>query len=121
MPSTAVDVMSDEPLALLRDSDGTPVPLRSVRATGRLEGLVFERTVEQRYENRSARNLEAVFTLPLPVRAVLRGLDLEIGGRKCCAVAVARKQATERYERAIDAGDTAALLEHNGHGLYTAS
>ena len=84
-------------------------------------GSIFELTVEQRYENRSARNLEAVFTFPLPVRAVLLGFDLEIGDRKLSAVAVARREASERYEKAIDEGDTAALIEHDGHGLYTVS
>ena len=66
MPSTALAFTHDEPAAVLRDAEGTPVPLTAVSATGRLEGLIFELTVEQRYENRSARNLEAVFTFPLP-------------------------------------------------------
>ncbi len=35
--------------AILTTSDGTAVPLTSVNATGRLQGLVFELTVEQRY------------------------------------------------------------------------
>ena len=121
MPSTALAFTRDEPAAVLRDAEGTPVPLTAVSATGRLEGLIFELTVEQRYENRSARNLEAVFTFPLPVRAVLLGFDLEIGDRKLSAVAVARREASERYEKAIDEGDTAALIEHDGHGLYTVS
>jgi Ca-activated chloride channel family protein len=107
--------------AILTTSDGTAVPLTSVNATGRLQGLVFELTVEQRYRNDSARNLEAVFTFPLPLRAVLLGLDLELGARKLSAHAVARAEASEQYERAIDEGNTAVLLEHDGNGLYTVS
>jgi Ca-activated chloride channel homolog len=121
MPSTALAFPHDQPAVVLRDAKGTPVPLTAVSATGRLEGLIFELTVEQRYENRSARNLEAAFTFPLPLRAVLLGFDLEIGDRKLSAVAVARREASERYEKAIDEGDTAALIEHDGHGLYTVS
>ena len=78
-------------------------------------------TIEQRYSNPSADNLEAVFTFPLPLRAVLLGFDLEIGGRKLSAVAVEKQQASARYERAIDQGDTAALIEYNSEGLYTVS
>ena len=109
------------PAAILSTDDGTTVPLRGVTAHGRLEGLLFELTVEQRYRNDTDRNLEAVFTFPLPVRAVLLGFDLEIGERKLTAHAVARQEASERYERAIDQGNTAALIEHDGNGLYTVS
>ena len=110
-----------EPAARLSTREGLPVPLQSVAARGRLEGLVFELTVEQRYHNASERNLEAVFTFPLPLRAVLLGFELEIGARRLSAQAFARQQASERYERAIDEGNTAALIEHDGNGLYTVS
>ena len=109
------------PAAILTSLDGATVPLQGVAATGRLQGLVFELTVEQRYRNDSARNLEAVFTFPLPLRAVLLGLDLELGDRKLTAHAVARAEASEEYERAMDEGNTAVLLEHDGNGLYTVS
>ena len=39
------------PSAILRSRDGTTVPLQGVTAHGRLEGLIFELTVEQRYRN----------------------------------------------------------------------
>ena len=113
--------MNDSPAAVLRTIDGTTVPLQGVTAHGRLEGLIFELTVEQRYRNDTPKNLEAVFTFPLPLRAVLLGFDLEIGERKLEACAVAKQQASERYEHAIDQGNTAALIEHDGNGLYTVS
>ena len=109
------------PAAILQTADGSNVPLQRVTAHGRLEGLVFELTVEQRYCNGTARNVEAVFTFPLPLRAVLLGFELEIGARKLTAQAVARQMASERYEQALDQGDTAALIEHDGNGLYTVS
>ena len=109
------------PAAILQSDDGTTVPLQGVTAHGRLEGLIFELTVEQRYRNDTNKNLEAVFTFPLPLRAVLLGFDLEIGSRKLKAHAVARQEASEEYERAIDEGNTAALIEHDGNGLYTVS
>ena len=113
--------MSAEPQAVLTATDGSTVPLQGVTAHGTLSGLLYELTVEQRYHNPTERNLEAVFTFPLPLRAVLLGFDLEIGERKLSAVAVARQEASERYEEAIDQGDSAALIEHNGNGLYTVS
>lgn len=105
--------------AILRTTDGTDVPLRGVSANGRLTGLLFELAVEQTYENASRTNIEAVYTFPVPHRAVLLGLDLEIGERKLSGVAVRSKIASARYEEAIDEGNTAALLEQAGDGLYT--
>ena len=48
---------------------------------------------------------------------MLLGFDLEIGERKLSAHAVARQEAAEEYERAIDKGATAALIEPHGNGL----
>jgi Ca-activated chloride channel family protein len=119
--ATRAALIPDPDFALLHGIHGNPMPLQGVSARGRLEGLVFELTVEQRYRNDTNRNVETVFTFPLPLRAVFLGLELEIGDRRLSAHAVARQEANERYERAIDAGDSAALLEHDGNGLYTVS
>ncbi|MBN8279231.1 MAG: hypothetical protein J0M16_01340, partial [Gammaproteobacteria bacterium] len=79
--------------AMLTTRTGRPVPLKAVTAAGRLEGLLFELTVEQVYENAGSRNIEAEFTFPVPHRAVLLGLELEIGARALEAVAVRRQAA----------------------------
>ncbi len=100
---------------------GQSIPLQGVRAQGRLDGLVFTLEVEQRYQNPLPDSVEAVYTFPLPSRAVLLALELEVGGQKLAAVATAKAEAKRRYEAAIDNGDTTVLLEHNGHGLYTVS
>lgn len=107
--------------AILQSEAGDTVPLRGVTAKGRLTGLLFELSVEQRYENTSASNIEAVYTFPVPHRATLLGLELEIGERKLSGVAVRKQVASRRYEEAIDEGNTAALLEQSGDGLYTLS
>lgn len=113
--------MSAEPSAVLKSTTGEAVPLKGVNARGQLTGLLFELTVEQVYENNSEQNIEAVFTFPVPHRAVLLGLELEIGNRALQTVAVRRQAARENYERAIDEGDSAALLEQVGDGLYSLS
>jgi Ca-activated chloride channel family protein len=92
-----------------------------VTASGQLTGLLFELSVEQTFENAGEKNIEAVYTFPVPHRAVLLGLELEIGERKLSAVAVRKQAASKRYEEAIDEGNTAALLEQAGDGLYTLS
>ncbi|MCE7902189.1 MAG: VWA domain-containing protein [Gammaproteobacteria bacterium PRO9] len=113
--------MSAVAAAILRTTEGMDVPFRGVSARGRLTGLLFELTVEQTFENTGRRNIEAVYTFPVPHRAVLLGLDLEIGERKLSGVAVRNRIASTRYEEAIDEGNSAALLEQAGDGLYTLS
>lgn len=113
--------MNAEAAAILKARNGTVVPLQGVSASGRLTGLLFELTVEQVFKNTGKKNIEAVYTFPVPQRAVLLGLDLEIGKRKLSGVAVRRQDASEDYEEALDEGNTAALLEQAGDGLYTLS
>ncbi len=107
--------------AVLRTTRGAAIPLREVRAKGVLNGLVLRLEVEQRYENLSDDSVEAVYTFPLPLSAVLLGLELDVRGKTLTAVAMARGAATHVYEDAIDAGDTAVLLEADGDGLFTVS
>ena len=113
--------MSAEPIALLTSTEGAAIPLQGISARGRLRGLLFELTVEQTYENRSACNVEAVYTFPLPHHAVFLGLEVELGGRTLAAQAVRTDRAHREYEQALDRGDSAVLLEQASDGLYTAS
>ncbi|MEO8484706.1 MAG: VIT domain-containing protein [Betaproteobacteria bacterium] len=110
--------MRDEP-AILKSSTGLAMALEGVGATGRVRGLLFELTVEQRYRNPHDANVEAVYTFPLPSDAVLLDLEIEIGGRKLAGLVVEKKEAERDYETAIDKGDTAIMLERAGDGLCT--
>lgn len=111
--------MNAESVAILRSLHGQPIPLQGVSLSARAEGLLFELTVEQRYANAESQAIEAIYTFPLPLRAVLLSFELAIGGKKLKGVVSAKRAAAEKYENALDAGHSAALLEHAGDGLYT--
>ncbi|HTY94824.1 MAG TPA: VIT domain-containing protein [Steroidobacteraceae bacterium] len=111
--------MNAESCPCLRTGEGARVPLTRVAARGRVDGLLFELTVEQHYRNTSTEPIEAVYTFALPLHAVLLAFELDLNGTKHVATAFGRQQAERRYENAIDEGDSAALLLHNGNGLYT--
>ena len=106
-------------LTALQDETVDRCVLQKVSARGRLDGLLFELDVEQGFVNRSARNIEAVYTFPLPSDAVILALDVVIGARNMRSVAAPRAEAETRYETAIDSGDSAVMLERSGDGLYT--
>lgn len=113
--------MSSEnlPEAILRTKDGSSMPLEGVNIQGTLRGFAAEITVEQRYRNTRKKNIEAVYTFPLPMGSVLLDVELEIGERRLRGQVVEKKVAEERYEDAITSGDTALMIEVTGPGLYT--
>ena len=62
--------------ARLHTRYGEPVMLEGVRVSGDLRGLLFEASIEQRFSNPGDRNVEIVYTFPLPWAAVLLGVGL---------------------------------------------
>lgn len=105
--------------AVLKAISGQSMTLLGVTANGSVNGLLFDVTVEQRYRNPAATNVEVVYTFPLPSGAVLLELVVELGGKTLTGVVVEKKAAEARYEEAIEKGDTAIMLERAGDGLCT--
>ena len=95
------------------------VALCDVAVNAVLKDLLAEVTVAQTYRNEERVNIEAVYTFPLPLDAVLLELEVEIGGRVLKGVVVEKSAAEKDYEEAIEAGDSAVMLEELEPGLYT--
>jgi len=95
--------------------------LQSIHVEGTVNGLLMNMSIRQHYKNAGSDNLEAVYTFPLPWGATLLGLNVEIDGHRLQGCVLERKQATERYEEAIDKGDTPVMVERSAFGLYTAN
>jgi Ca-activated chloride channel family protein len=93
--------------------------LCDVSVSALLQDLLAAVTVSQTYRNDERVNIEAVYTFPLPLDAVLLDLEVEIGGRRLKGVVVEKKAAEEKYEDAVAAGDAAVMLETIEPGLYT--
>jgi len=112
---------NEENFAVLKDVRGRDVALKGVNVRARLHGLMADVEVEQIYRNPQKTNIEAIYTFPLPLGAVLLGLEVEIGGKKLSGSVVEKKQAEQDYEDAVTDGNSAVMLEEAGPGLYTAS
>ena len=98
---------------------GERVALSDVSVSAVLRDLLAEVTVSQTYRNDEPVNIEAEYTFPLPLDAVLLDLQVQIGGRVLKRVVVEKKAAEETYEDAIAAGDAAVMLQIIEPGLYT--
>src|SRR5688572_28988882 len=90
---------------------GERVALSDVSVSAVLRDLLAEVIVCQTYRNDEQVNIEAVYTFPLPLDAVLLDLQVEIGGRVLKGVVIEKKAAEEKYEDAVAAGDAAVMLQ----------
>jgi Ca-activated chloride channel family protein len=111
--------MSAVAAAVLEPVGQARVALQGVAVEARLQGLLSEVTVAQTYRNLEDTNIEATYTFPLPLDAVLLELTLELNGRQLRGVVQAKAAAEERYEGAIDDGDTAVLLQQIEPGTFS--
>ena len=95
------------------------VALQAVNVEAEIENLLCRVTVKQSYRNLEKINIEAVYTFPLPLGAVLLDMTIKTKTKKLNGVVVKKSEAEERYEDAITDGDTAIMLEQVDPGLYT--
>ena len=107
--------------ALLRTTDGKPVPLLGVALGGEVFGAHARLVLRQRYKNREEKPIEAVYTFPIPGDATLTGFAMECEGRRIEAEVKEREEAFQVYDEAISKGHGAALLEQERPNVFTAS
>ncbi len=108
-------------LAATMESAQGQVVLEEVGIDAAIDDLMTVVSVCQRYRNPGTKHIEAVYTFPLPLEAVLLNFEVELGDQRMAGTVIAKSEAEERYEDAITDGDAAVLLEQAQPGLYTAS
>ena len=113
--------MRSESVATMGSVRGEVVVLEEVGIDAAIDDLMTVVTVRQRYRNPGDTHLEAVYTFPLPLDAVLLDFAVQLGERTLAGTVIAKSAAERRYEDAITDGDAAVLLEQPQPGLYTAN
>ncbi len=115
-------IQGQRSFSLKCNSEDMPAPvLTAVQAAGRIDGVLFELALRQTYRNTGAKNLEVVYTFPLPDESVLLGFAAELNGARRVGTITAKHQAEREYEQALSEGDAPVMLEALGSGLYTAN
>lgn len=105
--------------AVLEPVGNGEIALQGVTVDATLRGLLSEVTVTQTYENLEATNIEAVYTFPLPLDAVLMELTLELNGEVLHGEVKPKSEAETDYEDAVEEGDSAVLLTQVQPGLFS--
>jgi Ca-activated chloride channel family protein len=108
---------------LLKTPDDGHVPLPMVDLDVRLEvtGMMLHGTLVQSFVNPTADVIEAIYVFPLPERAAVHHMEMQIGPRRIVSTIQEREQAKKTYTTAKKEGRKAALVEQERPNLFTTS
>ncbi len=90
------------------------------RVTASLRDQVARTRVEQAFENRTGRDVEATYVFPIPAGASVADFEMAVGGKVMGAEVLDREKAREIYEEIVRRRRDPALLELVGNGLVRA-
>ncbi|MEO8554434.1 MAG: VIT domain-containing protein, partial [Kofleriaceae bacterium] len=100
-------------------SDGRALPLTGARLVGEAQGGLARLVLEQTFANHYTEVLKVTYRMPLPADGAVSGYEFEIGKRTVKGVVDKKERARERFEQALVAGHTAALLEQERADIFT--
>lgn len=107
-----------KPISFSTD-DGRELLFQGVHYNVFIEGLVSKTAIEQKYINPYDTNIEAVYTFPLAVSAILLNIEININGRLLKGRIVEASEADDEYKEAISDGNRAIMVEKGSDGVYT--
>jgi Ca-activated chloride channel homolog len=100
-------------------TDGRALPLRGTAMTVEAAGGIARVVLRQRFVNPHAEPLCVRYQLPLPADGAVSAFAFELDGKRIVGEIDRRAAARQRYEEAIVAGKSAALLEQDRSSLFT--
>ena len=96
-------------------------PLKHTDVKASISGFIARVTVTQTFDNPFYEKIEAVYVFPLPHTAAVDDMTMVIGERRIVGLIKRRDEARAVYERAIEQGATASLLEQERPNIFTQS
>src|SRR5512138_2346755 len=99
--------------------DGRTLPLQGVRLEATARGGVARTVLEQRFRNPYPDPLHVTYLFPLPEDGAVSGFAFRLGETRVVGEVDRVAGARRRFEEAVVAGRTAALLEKDRSGVFT--
>src|SRR5262245_42856540 len=96
-----------------------PLPLVESKIDVTARGPLVEVIVTQRFHNRADHATEATYIFPLPPDAAVSAMWIKTGNKTIRAKIAKRAEAQQRYEDAVRAGVTAAVLDQERPDIFT--
>jgi len=87
------------------------LPLLSTSADVKIAGVIADVTIHQMYKNDGKNPLEAIYVFPASSKAAVYAMEMKIGDRIVKAKVEEKEKARKDYEKAIEKGKRASLLE----------
>jgi Ca-activated chloride channel homolog len=106
-------------LTVEKAAERVELPLARVEITARVADRIAGVTLTETFRNPHKENLEAVYIFPLPGGAAVSDFELKVGGRTIRGTVEERGEARRQYQKALDEGKRAALLEQERDDLFT--
>jgi len=89
---------------------GAAVPAQTTTVTLTVTGLLIKATVAQVFTNPTDEVIDAEYVFPLPDRAAVNAMTLQVGEHRLVSVVQEKEEARRTYQQARDSGHRAALL-----------
>jgi len=111
--------MNSEIHAELRGSRRLQPVFEGLDVQAELRETLAVTTITQSYRNAGTKNIEVVYTFPLPLDAVLLEMTVTLGDKILQGTVLPKNVAEERYEDAITDGDAPVMLENPQPGAFS--
>ncbi|HLY12019.1 MAG TPA: VIT domain-containing protein, partial [Planctomycetota bacterium] len=95
------------------------LPLAGVRIWARVADRVAQVTYEQKFHNPFPEALEATYIFPMSGGSAVSAFELKVGSRVIKGVVKERGEARATYQKAIQDGKRAGLLEQDRDDVFT--
>ena len=102
--------------ACVSAKNGQPLHFLGMHAKAQLQGNLLNMHLQQRFLNPGKDNVEISYNCPLPWGAVLLGIDVLLNGQKLHGGVMPKAKARERYESAIEKGNSSILVSISPDG-----
>ena len=96
-----------------------PLPVLGSEVALTVTGPLVRANLTQRFVNGTGQTIEALYAFPLPERAAVDGLEVQVGDRRIVGVVKEKEEAKKTYEAAKTEGKTAALVQQRRANLFT--
>ncbi|MDR1312950.1 MAG: hypothetical protein LBQ12_04445, partial [Deltaproteobacteria bacterium] len=103
------------------ETEGLPVCLKKIAHEGELDGFLYRSVMRQSYRNDAGIDLETVYSFPVSSEAATGGFSVRINGKLLEGELLPRETAEDRYEDALEEGDSPVLLSESSEGILTLS
>ena len=97
------------------------LPLLELDVAIEVTGIVSHGVLKQRFHNPTNETIEAVYVFPLPERAAVHAMEVQLGDRIIRSVVREKEDARRRFEEARVSGRKAALVEQEKPNLFQTS